>query len=284
MPEPLLSADFEWVRHDVGRSLVCGPLAEVAPHLFTTRELPLSGAQGVAEDGWRRLAAALGVTDDRLVRLHQVHGATVLHALAEVSPPGAAGVCGEGDALMTRDPEVALAVKVADCVPILLADRRTGAVAAVHAGWRGTAAAIVEAAVGRLGQAFGSRPEDLVAAIGPSIGPCCYEVGPDVFDTFLEAGMVPDWLSEWFLVAPAPAQSEGLGLGVAARTQGRGAPGKFWLNTWQANADQLAGAGVPREQVFVSGVCTACYSDLLHSYRVDGARAGRMVGAIRRRP
>jgi copper oxidase (laccase) domain-containing protein len=102
-----------------------------------------------------------------------------------------------------------------------------------------------------------------------------------VFDTFLEAGMLPDWLSEWLSVAPAPAQAEGIGLGAEARARGRGVPGKFYLNTWQANADQLAGAGVPRAQIHVSGLCTACYPELLHSYRVDGARAGRMVGAIR---
>lgn len=283
MPEPLLSADFEWQRHAWGRSLVCRSLAGVAHHLFTTRELVLP-AGASAGDGWHRLAAALGVTEDRLARLHQVHGAAVLRVPQETSAPGASGVCGDGDALMTEDPSVALAVKVADCVPVLLADTRTGAVAAVHAGWRGTAAGIVEAAVANLGRAFGSRPDDLVAAIGPSIGPCCYEVGTDVFDTFLEAGMLPDWLSEWFLVAPAPAQAEGLGLGAEARTRGRGTPGKFWLNTWQANADQLEGAGVQREQIHVSGLCTACYPELLHSYRVDGAKAGRMVGAIRRRP
>jgi hypothetical protein len=285
MPEPQLTADFEWVSHPWGRLLRCRPLAEVAPHGFTTRELQLSGDDPAARDGWNRLAAAFGVEADRLARLTQVHGATVLGVPEDTAGAAASGTWGEGDALITAQYGTALAVKVADCVPILIADRRLGAVAAVHAGWRGTAAAIVQAAVHALARQYGSRPVDLVAAIGPSIGPCCYEVGTDVCDQFLEAGTLPGELADWFSVAPAPAQADGLGLGASARSHGRrGVPGKLWLDTWRANADQLAMAGVPREQVHVSRLCTACYPELLHSYRVDGLRAGRMAGVICRRP
>ncbi len=93
----------------------------------------------------------------------------------------------EADGVMTDEHGVALVVQVADCVPLLMADPRTGAVAAVHAGWRGTAANIAAAAVRRLQQQYGCRPEDLVAAIGPCIGACCYQVGPEVREAFTSA-------------------------------------------------------------------------------------------------
>jgi hypothetical protein len=283
MPEPVLPATFAWVRDPGGRVLCCLPLGEVAHHAFTTRELELSAGGPAASGGWATLAAVVGVEVAHLATLTQVHGAHVVRVPEETNGPTAAGTWAEGDGLVTDRPNLALAVKVADCVPILLADRRTGAVAAVHAGWRGTAASIASAAVRELIRVYGVRPSGLVAAIGPSIGPCCCEVGTDVCDRFLEAGARPDELAEWFTVVPKAAQVEGLGLGQAARSEGRaGKPGKLWLDTWLANADQLVSAGVARERVYISGLCTACFPGLLHSYRVDGPRAGRMAGVIRR--
>ncbi len=122
----------------------------------------------------------------------------------------------------------------------------------------------------------------MIAALGPSIGPCCYQVGTEVADRYIEAGAGPHEIAEWFSVAPAPARHVGLGLGSAAGSTGLATtPGRLWLDTWRANADQLAAAGVPRGNIHVAGICTACYADLLHSYRVDGPRAGRLVAAIR---
>lgn len=243
----------------------------------------MSASGPLARGGWSRLAAVVGVETAQLATLTQVHGAHVVRVPEETTGPTAAGTWAEGDGLITDRPDLALAVKVADCVPILVADRRTGAVAAVHAGWRGTAASMASAAVRALIRAYGVRPSDVVAAIGPSIGPCCCEVGTDVCDRFLEAGTGPRELAEWFSVAPKAAQVEGLGLGYEARSTGRaGKPGKLWLDTWRANADQLAAAGIPPGQVHISGLCTACFPALLHSYRVDGTASGRMAAVIRR--
>lgn len=283
MPEPVLPESFAWVAQPWGRAVVCRPLEAHAPHLFTCRELPLPGAPADGADGWRALGLALGVGPDRLAQLRQVHGARVVRVPQDAAAAGSDGTWAAGDALASAAADIALVVKVADCVPILLADRRTGAVAAVHAGWRGTAAGIAVEAVRALAGHFGAAPADLVAAIGPSIGPCCYQVGTEVQDRFIEAGAGAQDLSEWFSLSPGPAAA-GLGLGAAARDAGTAVlPGKLWLDTWRANADQLAGAGVPRAQIHVSGLCTACYPGVFHSYRVEGARAGRMAGAIRSR-
>jgi hypothetical protein len=284
MPEPILPESFAWVPQPWGRALVCLPLAAHAHHLFTTREPALPGAPADGGVGWGALAHALGVGPDRLAQLRQVHGARMVHVPGESAGSGPDGTWGEGDGLATALPSVALAVKAADCVPVLLADRRSGAVAAVHAGWRGTAAAIAVAAVQTMAARFGSAPADLVAAVGPSIGPCCYQVGTDVQDRFIEEGAGANDLSDWFSLVPVPPGQPGLGLGAAARGAGSAVqPGKLWLDTWRANADLLAQAGVPPAQIHVSGLCTACYPSILHSYRVDGARAGRMAGAIRSR-
>jgi YfiH family protein len=285
MPDPNLPASFEWTLLPTSRGLVCRPLAKVAQHVFTCRERQLPDSVSPAHQGlWAALATVFGVSAEQVARLTQVHGTHVVRVPEDTSGAGPSGTWGRGDALVTDDPELVIAIKTADCVPILLADGRRGVVAAVHAGWRGTAAAMCAAAVRALETSYGSAPSDLLAAIGPSIGPCCYEVGTEVFDRFIKAGTRPDEVAEWFSVLPKPAQAEGLGLGVAARAaQTAATPGKLWLDTWQANADQLAAAGVPRDQIHVSRLCTACFPGMFHSYRVEGARAGRMVGAIRRR-
>jgi YfiH family protein len=149
----------------------------------------------------------------------------------------------------------------------LIADRARGVVAAVHAGWRGTAARVAVAAVDALAREFGSQPSDLVAAIGPSIGPCCYEVGSELVDAFAAAGHERSLIDRWFL-APAPPR------GSRERPNLR-------LDVAGANRDQLLLAGVPEEQIHLSGLCTAMHLDLLTSYRAEKEKAGRIVGAIR---
>jgi len=201
--------------------------------------------------GWRQLAADAGVTLDEVVRLRQVHGTRVVAATAPATVPS------EADAVMTRDRRFLLTVQVADCVPVLMGDFATGAVAAVHAGWRGTAAGIGGRTVAELTRAFGSAPAHLVAAIGPSIGPCCYEVGRELRDVFLGAGWPEASISRWF-----------------RKDEPR-------LDLWEANRDQLIAAGVPAESISVSALCTACHPAWFHSYRRDRERAGRMVGYIR---
>jgi hypothetical protein len=237
-----------------GRALECRPLADTAVHGWTTRDLALEGSDARGEAGWRALAEGEHVTLGQLARLRQVHSATVVTE----AQSGA-----EADAIVSRDPTRLLAVRVADCVPLLIADRRTGAVAAAHAGWRGTASRIAPAVVGRMHDEFGTAPEDVVAAIGPSIRACCYEVGPELVDAFRGAGARDQELADWF----SP----------------RGASDRLVLDVARATREQLAAAGVPDARILDSGLCTSCHRDLFHSYRRDKGLAGRMAGFIRAR-
>lgn len=264
MPLPPVPPAFAWTHEPWGAALVCTPLAEVAPHLFTTRALTLRvgpGAGTPEEEGWTPLAASLGVPQPALLRLRQVHGRTVVTVRAGEARPSVVEPP-EADALVAADPACALAVRGADCVPVLLADRRTGAVGAAHAGWRGTAAGTAVAAVTAMTEAFGTRPEDVVAAFGPSIGPCCYEVGETLVAAFSAEGHEAAALGRWF---SRPADS------------------RLVLDLWAANRDQLAAAGVPAAHIHVSGVCTACHTAECFSYRREGEGIGRLAGVIRSR-
>ena len=184
--------------------------------------------------------------------LKQVHGARVVHTEwpADAEPP-------EADAAVSTDSWRVLSVRTADCVPLLLADARSGAVAAVHAGWRGSAAGIVARAVRRLVDTAGAGPADVVAAVGPSIGPCCYRVGAELVEAFERGGHDA---GAWF------SERDGL-----------------YLDLWRATRDQLLAAGVRDDRTHIAGLCTACHEPWFHSYRRDGAAAGRLVGYIRRR-
>jgi YfiH family protein len=271
-PQP--NDGFEWVQAQSGPALQCGALLPLAAHLFTTRPWRLGSTSTVgADDGWGEVAGAMRVDATHLARLHQVHGAAFVLA--------ASG----GDALpladihLTRDTALALAVQTADCLPILLADTRTGAVAAAHAGWRGLAARVPEVVVGALARQFDSRPSDLVAAIGPSIGACCYEVGGDVRDAMSGAGFSERELERWFFDAPQPtAINPSLS---AVRTERRAH--HWFFDGWSAARAQLERAGVPAGQIHIAALCTASHPDLFCSYRRDGSPAGRMAAAIRAR-
>ena len=233
--------------------LQCVPLARIAKHGWTTRELAFVGALADCEAQWHQLAASGGVPRDALAAVHQVHGAAVIDVRS-----GEAHERPRADGLVSRDPSLMLTVRVADCAALLIADSRRGAVAAVHAGWRGTAAGIGAAAVAQLRELHGSDPGDLVAALGPSIGPCCYTVGEELIEAFREAGQDDVDPGRWFRHGDRLA-----------------------LDLWTANRDQLAAAGVPGSAIYVSGLCTACHPDWFYSYRREGAAAGRLVGFIR---
>jgi YfiH family protein len=225
-------------------------LGELARHVFTTRDLPFRGP--TRDQDVARLAAALDLTADRLVFVKQVHGRSILTVRPAMGLPEAP----EADAIVSVDPGRAIAVRVADCVPVLLADRGRRVVAAVHAGWRGTCAGVARATVEAIGR-LGVAPAELVAALGPSIGPCCYQVDERVRTAFLAA--TPD-AAAWF-------DDDG--------------PGHFRLDLWRANADQLEEAGVPRSAIHAARVCTADRPDACFSYRREGAGTGRLVAAIR---
>src|SRR4051812_10239204 len=199
---PHADAAFRWITARPGAALAAAPLEPFAHHLVTTREWGLGRRDDPdAATGWDEVAEAIEVSTDRLVRARQVHGTAVI-----VCRPGAARLPGLADAdiIINNDPDVAIAVQTADCVPLLIADSRTGAVAAVHAGWRGLAVRVPAMAVAALRREFGSRPADLIAAAGPSIGACCYEVGEDVLQRFLRAGATSDAMDRWFHERPQP--------------------------------------------------------------------------------
>jgi YfiH family protein len=255
-------SSFYWTEESWGAALRCRPLDAVAPHLFTTRQLELSdGGSSVA------LAASLAVRN--LVMVNQVHGRNIIVVRDDAVPERRL----DADALISRARGVAIAVRAADCVPLLIGDRGTGAVAAVHAGWRGTAARIAVAAVEALSREFGARAGDLIVAIGPSIGSCCYEVGTELVDAFAAAGHERYLIDRWF-AAPPPRR------GAFRPTAGGDAP-KLRLDVPGANRDQLILAGVREESIHVAGLCTAEHLDVLTSYRAEREKAGRIAGVIR---
>ena len=206
---------------------------------------------------WEAAASSLGVDVSRLLLVKQVHGVHVAIA-RRGRPDGWARP--EADAIITDDPGVAIGVRVADCAPATLFTGSTISTGAAHAGWRGTAAGAAAAAVRAMGETFGSRPADLIAAIGPCLGRCCGEVGPDVLAAFRAGGAEDASMNAWF----TPGQGD-----------------RSWLDLERANRDQLASAGIDPARIFASGLCTRTHRDRLHSYRGDGAQAGRLLGAIR---
>lgn len=240
--------------------LECTALTPLAVHAFTARDL----APGVGLDqdqAWAALASYLGVPPSSLARLKQVHGCRTVAIDTDAASATPAELA-SADALVSNQVDVALAVKAADCVPILLADRRGRGIAAVHAGWRGTAQGILGHTIGALGVRYRIESADIVAAIGPSIGACCYEVGPEVRAGFASAGVGAAALDRWL----TPGQGD-----------------RLQLDLWQANRDQLEAAGVPSASIHTAALCTACHVRWFFSYRREGARAGRMIAALRMR-
>lgn len=222
--------------------------------------------------------ASVGASKMRAVALRQIHSDIVHRADRAVDATAEAP---QGDALFTREHGVLLVVQTADCIPILLADTKNRAVAAIHAGWRGTLRRIAEKTLGRMQMEFGTRPEDVIAALGPGIGKCCYEVGEEVakefqaqfsnardwfegpFDSLASGENDPNWLP-WLTMMPPGHQSP---------------PPRAHLDLIAANRAILAGAGVPPSNISSSGFCTACRTDLLFSFRRERT-TGRMMAAI----
>jgi YfiH family protein len=261
-PQP--SDGFAWVQALAGPALVCRPLEPFAAHLFTTRPWALGSASAGSDPAaWRQVASAIGVDSARLVRANQLHGASIIvrRASQDAPDPETPEHLPDADILVSDDARLALAIQSADCVPILIADRRTGAVAAAHAGWRGLAARVPVVAVEAMTRECGSRPADLVVAIGPSISAARYEVGADVRERFAASGCSSAQLARWFADAD--------------RTE------HWFFDGWRSARDLLEAAGVPATQIHNSELCTASHPGLLCSYRRDGKRAGRSAGAIR---
>ena len=267
MTPPQPHAAFHWRREPWGLALECRALDRAAQHLFTTRQLALRD-----DNAWRLATASLGSSPDRLMRVKQVHGNSVRVLQRGEVPDNAAGLRPDGDAIVANQAGLVLGVVVADCVPILIADPVRGAAAAVHAGWRGTCAQVAPAAIAVMERQFGTNPADVVAAIGPSVGPDDYEVGESLLDAFAAAGHSAQHLDRWFIRTTPGAPT--------TRAVRRGVEPKPHLDLWLANADQLAAAGLRRDHILISGLSTVAHPSVFESYRVDGERAGRMAGLI----
>lgn len=219
----------------------------------------------------RLFQAALQAASFELVALNQFHSDVVCLVDGPPTHPSSA------DALATGCAQLLLGVQTADCVPILLVDPARRAVAAVHAGWRGTLARIAAKAVGRMHMQYGSRPEDLLAAIGPAIGGCCYEVGTELVTKFtsqfhdagewfdeLRTGEEPNPL-EWLNMMPPGHQPP---------------PENVRLDLPKANRAQLLEAGLAAKNILSSNLCTACHPGLFSSFRKEGAASGRMMSVV----
>ncbi|SMB94412.1 conserved hypothetical protein [Thermanaeromonas toyohensis ToBE] len=210
----------------------------------------------------RLLAEVTGLPLERWVVGEQVHSAKVAVVHGQQAGSGAQepdtslkGV----DALITGERNLVLAAFFADCVPVYLMDIKRRVIGLVHAGWKGTAHQVAARAVERMSEVFGSKGEDCWAVIGPSIGPCCYEVGPEVAESFK-------------------------GLPWAGKILKSGEGGRLRLNLWEANRLTLLEVGLLPERVALAGFCTACHPDLFFSYRRFGGRTGRLAALFSWRP
>lgn len=194
------------------------------------------------EENRRRFFGALGFNPKELAIPVQCHSSHIL----SVNLPGEYDAC---DGLVTTAMNLPLVITVADCLPIVLFDPKAAVLGHVHAGWRGSADGIVRKAVTMMKNDYQASPETMVAYLGPSAGVCCYEVGREVADAF------------------APDQID---------TRG----GKMFLNLKKANLDQLLACGLRAENIEISSLCTICSPDLLHSYRRDQDKSGRMMAVV----
>jgi polyphenol oxidase len=209
-----------------------------------------------------------------LVTLRQIHS-DIIHPLTQVPTEPLAG-----DGLITSEPGLLLGVLTADCLPVIVVDPRVRAVGVFHAGWRGTVKRIVEKGVGEMRCRFGSRTRDLLATIGPGIRSCCYEVGPEVRETFesqfgygnelfretKERNEIHEKYPLLFLTARAPGHSE--------------LPQKIFVDLAEANRRQLLDAGVPAKNISDLKLCTACHLDLFFSHRAEKGVTGRMLAVV----
>jgi YfiH family protein len=245
-------------RHDQITFLLSEALDRVpgVVHAFSTRRAerhdfslgPVNAPNPMIHINRARFVAAVGAPGWPLIKLKQVHSGIAV----DIGDSSGAGDAIEGDAAVTETRGVMLGIQTADCVPVLLADSAGRAVGAVHAGWRGTESRIAAVAVARLKEKFGIEPENLVAAIGPHIGVCCFEVGEEVAAKFVDPQVVvrkPEW--------PKPH-----------------------LDLQTANRNQLLMSGIPATHIETSSLCTKCRADLFHSYRRDGKSMGHMLSVI----
>jgi purine-nucleoside/S-methyl-5'-thioadenosine phosphorylase / adenosine deaminase len=276
-------------RSSLGLSILQVPAFSKLPwliHAFSTRPggiSPLANekvlnlgftdwdSRGNVLENRRRFQIAAGAPDLPLVTLKQFHS-DVIHVFDDAPTDPC-----RGDASTTSRPNLLLAIQTADCVPILLIDPKKRAIAAIHAGWRGTLARIAAKTIGKMQMHFGTKPADLLAAVGPAIGGCCYEVGTEVATQFLsQFPDAPDYFNE-FRTGDEPNPIQWLNM----MPPGHQPPPKgVLLDLPKANRSQLLAAGLRPQNIHVSDLCTACRCDLLFSYRKEGPTSGRLMSVI----
>ncbi|MSQ15341.1 MAG: peptidoglycan editing factor PgeF [Dehalococcoidia bacterium] len=227
-------------------------------HGFSTRREGLNMSNSMGQ-GWDAVhedrscfLSALGLDYSRTIWVRQVHGTQVVVVDKNTRP----SLTLEADALVTDRRNVPLLIVCADCVPILLYDPVREVVGAAHAGWRGTVACVAEEAVKAMEKAYGCLPQNIHAGIGPSIGPCCYEVGEEVISAYLER--FPQWQDAIMIRYGSKAK----------------------LSLWESNRRQLLELGVPAQNIEVAGSCTSCNTDLFYSERKEGRPSGRFCSVI----
>ena len=227
----------------------------------------------------RRLLAeaATGDADTPLVTLRQFHSNLIVRAAAADARRERPR---KADGLITDSPGFLIAIQTADCIPVLVADRKRHVVAAFHAGWRGTVKRIVEEGVGRVRLEFGSQPEDLIAAIGPGIGACCYAVGEEVLSEFESQFTYGRELFREVYDAD-PVRMKYPMLFLNQRAPGHGSIGpQLHVDLIEANRRQLLAAGLSSNSIQVVGGCTQCHAGMFFSHRASHGHAGRMMAVI----
>ncbi len=226
-----------------------------APYNSLNLGLNTLDAPSSVEGNRSLLARAFGTQVNRLLTVNQVHGTDIL-VIDAPNPDYGHFLRLDCDGIITNQPGVMIGVGVADCVPILLLDPVQRVIAALHAGWKGTAQGICTKGIQSLMNIFGSQPSDILATIGPAIGSCCYEVDAPVRDAF---GCSDE---EWNAIT-RPAGID-----------------RWQLNLKEANRRRLVAQGIPESQVQVAGHCVSCSPELFFSYRRDGGETGRQLGFI----
>jgi YfiH family protein len=201
------------------------------------------------------LVRAFGANLERLVTVNQAHGTDLL-VIDAPNPDYSHFHSLACDGIITNQPEIMIGIGVADCVPLLLLDPVKGVIAALHAGWKGTAGEIGKKGVAAMVEMFGSVPGDILAAVGPAIGPCCYEVDAPVMEAFKKGGV------GWDLFAVARGE------------------GTWGLDLAEANRRQFAESGLPEQNIVVAEQCVSCNQELFFSYRRDKGDTGRQMGFI----
>lgn len=227
-------------------------------------------------------ARALGAETNRhtwpLVQMHQIHS-PIIHRVGSASDPHPTA----GDGLITNVPGVLIAVKTADCMPVIAVDPVRRVVGAFHAGWRGTAQRMVEKGIGEMRRQFGSDPSDILVAIGPGIGVCCYQVGDEVLEQFRSQFAYADELVEEVFDSHSLHTKYPL-LFLNQRAPGHGELPKVpHLDLVKANTRQAIDAGVPEKNIEALNLCTSCRTDIFFSHRKEHV-TGRMMAAVGIKP